>query len=146
MNHLSAALLLLAATTEAFVVQQPSSTIHKNNNPQQQAAPLTVCQMAEFNTAGMWNAGNSFGKGQFVYYKSLKSWMSPFPEEDKAAFPEIFSLPKGLYEVTLESPLGIVFEEIVRIKTNWPKKKNEMRKNMKKKKETKSHKNIKPIN
>ena len=38
--------------------------------------------------------------------------MSPFPEEDKQAYPEIFTLPKGCYEVDLEKPLGIIFEEI----------------------------------
>jgi len=38
--------------------------------------------------------------------------MSPFPQEDKDAFPEVFNLPKGTYEVSLLKPLGIVFEEI----------------------------------
>lgn len=61
---------------------------------------------------GMWGAGLSFGKGQFVYYKSFESFMKPFTEEDRKAFPEIFSIPKGVYEVSMTKPLGIVFEEI----------------------------------
>ena len=38
--------------------------------------------------------------------------MDVFPDEDRQASPEIFQLPKGLYEVRLPKPLGIVFEEI----------------------------------
>lgn len=38
--------------------------------------------------------------------------MNPFPQEDRSAYPEIFNLPEGLYEVALNKPLGIVFEEI----------------------------------
>lgn len=38
--------------------------------------------------------------------------MKPFPEEDRKAYPEVFNFPKGLYEVRLEKPLGIIFEEI----------------------------------
>lgn len=38
--------------------------------------------------------------------------MSPFTDEDRAAYPEIFSMPKGVYEVGMVRPLGIVFEEI----------------------------------
>jgi hypothetical protein len=38
--------------------------------------------------------------------------MKPFPAQDRQAFPEIFSLPAGLYEVQLNKPLGIIFEEI----------------------------------
>jgi len=38
--------------------------------------------------------------------------MKPFPAEDREEFPEVFNLPKGLYEVRLLKPLGIVFEEI----------------------------------
>ena len=59
----------------------------------------------------MWNAGLSFGKGQFKFYKSFHEWMSVFPEEDRLSYPETFQLPKGVYEVSLKKPLGIVFEE-----------------------------------
>lgn len=38
--------------------------------------------------------------------------MRPFTDEDKADFPEVFNLPKGVYEVSMTKPLGIVFEEI----------------------------------
>ena len=38
--------------------------------------------------------------------------MSPFSDEDKVDFPELFRLPKGVYEVSMLKPLGIVFEEI----------------------------------
>jgi len=61
---------------------------------------------------GMWGSGLNFGKGDFVYYKSFNSYMKPFSEEDRQAFPEIFNIPKGVYEVSMTKPLGIVFEEI----------------------------------
>ena len=38
--------------------------------------------------------------------------MSPFTDEDKADFPDLFTLPKGVYEVSMTKPLGIIFEEI----------------------------------
>jgi hypothetical protein len=62
-------------------------------------------------TGFMWNAGLSFGKGQFKFYKGFNEYMSVFPEEDQLTFPETFQLPKGLSEVKLKKPLGIVFEE-----------------------------------
>jgi len=37
--------------------------------------------------------------------------MAPFPDEDKASYPEMFRLPPGCYETKLPSPLGIAFEE-----------------------------------
>jgi len=102
--------LLLATVADcitAFILSSPATTSNKNSA----SPPLTVCH-AEFNVAGMWNRGLNFGKGTFKFYNGFESWMSVFPDEDKAAFPEIFNLPKGLYEVDLEKPLGIVFEEI----------------------------------
>jgi hypothetical protein len=60
----------------------------------------------------MWNRGLSFGKGDFKFYRGFDAWMDVFPEEDKLRYPEIFNFPKGLYEVQLSKPLGIVFEEI----------------------------------
>ena len=65
-----------------------------------------------FDTSFMWNRGLNFGKGQFKFYRSFDDFMSVFPAEDQAAFPEIFNLPAGVYEVNLPKPLGIVFEEI----------------------------------
>lgn len=60
----------------------------------------------------MWNRGLNFGKGDFKFYRSFEDMMSVFPAEDRAAYPEVFNLPKGVYEVSLPKPLGIVFEEI----------------------------------
>lgn len=64
------------------------------------------------NTSFMWNAGLSYGKGSFAFYRSFNDMMKVFPDEDRKAYPEIFNLPKGVYEVRLNKPLGIVFEEI----------------------------------
>jgi hypothetical protein len=69
------------------------------------------CQSAAFDTAPFWNAGLSFGKGNFKFYKNFDSWMSVFTQKDRDAFPEIFQFPPGVYEVGLTKPLGIVFEE-----------------------------------
>ena len=38
--------------------------------------------------------------------------MRVFTDEDKAAFPEVFNMPKGVFEVSMTKPLGIIFEEI----------------------------------
>jgi len=77
---------------------------------QQNARSRTICNA--FSTAGMWNAGLSYGKGQFRFYEGFEKWMSPFPKEDREAFPEVFNIPKGAYEIILTKPLGIIFEEI----------------------------------
>mmetsp|Transcript_28900 Transcript_28900/g.61028 ORF Transcript_28900/g.61028 Transcript_28900/m.61028 type:complete len:211 (+) Transcript_28900:135-767(+) len=61
---------------------------------------------------GIWNTGNSFGKGEFRFYEGLDSYMKPFPDEDREMYPEMFKLPKGVYEVPLAKPCGILFEEI----------------------------------
>ena len=67
---------------------------------------------AELVVPGMWSGGLNFGKGEFRFYRSFGSFMSPFTEEDRQAFPEAFNLPEGVYEVSMVKPLGIVFEEI----------------------------------
>jgi hypothetical protein len=67
---------------------------------------------SSIDTRFMWNAGLSFGKGDFAFYANFDRFMSPFPHQDKDANPDIFNLPKGVYEVILPKPLGIVFEEI----------------------------------
>ena len=61
---------------------------------------------------GIWNTGNDFGKGKFRFYEGLDSYMKPFPDEDRELYPEMFKLPKGVYEVPLAKPCGILFEEI----------------------------------
>lgn len=38
--------------------------------------------------------------------------MEPFPDEDRELYPAMFKLPKGVYEVSLRRPCGILFEEI----------------------------------
>ena len=107
MNLISTLLFLGALDVATAFVVAPTTT----TNAKIHEVPLTVCH-SEFNTAGMWNRGLNFGKGTFKFYKNFNDWMSPFPAEDKAAFPEIFTLPKGTYEVDLAKPLGIIFEEI----------------------------------
>ena len=67
---------------------------------------------AAISTSGLWNAGLSYGKGPFRFYEDFDTWISPFPEEDRKEFPEIFNIPKGVYEISLRTPLGIIFEEI----------------------------------
>mmetsp|Transcript_59270 Transcript_59270/g.156043 ORF Transcript_59270/g.156043 Transcript_59270/m.156043 type:complete len:210 (-) Transcript_59270:766-1395(-) len=54
---------------------------------------------------------DGFGKGPFKFYNDFDSFMSPFPDEDREEYPEMFILPKGVYEVSLQKPLGIAFEE-----------------------------------
>jgi PDZ domain len=96
------ALFLRLAPVIAFSMDNVSRwTVHRYDTS---LAALTV--------PGMWGAGLNFGKGEFVYYKSFESFMKPFSAEDREAFPEIFNIPKGVYEVCMTKPLGIVFEEI----------------------------------
>ena len=104
-------LLLVGATVCLYNVQ---SFTTRQTLPAHHATvmPTTRCYAtAGIQTGFMWNAGLNFGKGQFKFYKSFNEWMSVFPEEDRAAYPETFQLPKGVYEVSLKKPLGIVFEE-----------------------------------
>jgi hypothetical protein len=97
------AILSCLGATHAFVVRPQV-------NP---AFPRTAsCCHASFSTSGLWNAGLNFGKGEFRFYRSFDDFMSPFPKEDRDAYPEIFTLPEGVYEVSLSKPLGIIFEEI----------------------------------
>lgn len=97
----------LLATTKGFVVPsvQPSMT-------RQVLGGRDVSCRASFSTSGMWTSGLNFGKGSFSFYKGFENFMSPFAPKDKEEFPELFTLPKGVYEVSLPKPLGIVFEEI----------------------------------
>jgi hypothetical protein len=83
-----------------FVLPSPSSCSRSETS----CHALTV--------PGMWGSGLNFGKGDFAFYRSFDSYMRPFTQEDREAFPEVFNIPKGVYEVSLTRPLGIVFEEI----------------------------------
>ncbi|KAL3897303.1 MAG: hypothetical protein SGPRY_013081, partial [Prymnesium sp.] len=58
------------------------------------------------------NSGLDFGKGEFTRYNGFDAFMTPFPDEDRELYPEMFRLPDGVYEVALERPLGIAFEEV----------------------------------
>lgn len=73
-------------------------------------ASSTACHA--LTVPGMWGSGLNFGKGDFAFYRGFDAFMKPFTQEDREAFPEIFNIPKGVYEVSLTKPLGIVFEEI----------------------------------
>ena len=54
---------------------------------------------------------DGFGKGPFKFYNSFEETMRPFPDEDREMYPEMFKLPDGVYEIALQRPLGIAFEE-----------------------------------
>eukprot|EP00545_Synedropsis_sp_CCMP1620_P008075 CAMPEP_0119013448 /NCGR_PEP_ID=MMETSP1176-20130426/8456_1 /TAXON_ID=265551 /ORGANISM="Synedropsis recta cf, Strain CCMP1620" /LENGTH=210 /DNA_ID=CAMNT_0006966539 /DNA_START=46 /DNA_END=678 /DNA_ORIENTATION=- len=103
MSMITTLFLLLAVTANAFVVNPSAAAATRSKS---------VALNSEFQTRSMWNDGNNFGKGTFRFYKNFESWMGVFPQEDREAYPEIFSLPKGTYEVGMNKPLGIVFEEI----------------------------------
>ena len=109
-----------------FMVSNPL-VVHRTQNQQQQLQLLpkgTISSIAvlrnqrqsalhaAFDASGMWPNGLSYGKGPFRFYKSFDSYMSVFSEQDRQAYPEVFNLPKGTYEVIMTKPLGIVFEEI----------------------------------
>ena len=74
---------LLAATlacTEAFTSSTGAFGLNRSKQNE-----MIRCQAVSFDTSGMWNAGLSYGKGEFKFYKSLEEWMKPFPEEDREA-------------------------------------------------------------
>jgi hypothetical protein len=52
-----------------------------------------------------------FGKGFGSYYSGWDDFVSEYPEADRAAYPSLFVLPDGCYEVELDKPLGIAFIE-----------------------------------
>jgi hypothetical protein len=96
----------------AFLIHPITTTTTTFHSQYTKTTKCTCCYATTgIQTGFMWNAGLSFGKGQFKFYKSFNEWMSVFPEEDRAAYPETFQLPTGVYEVSLKKPLGIVFEE-----------------------------------
>lgn len=104
---------------QAFAMKNPKTGVVPTRPPSPPAvasssSSSTTCLQAtsSIDTRFMWNAGLSYGKGDFAFYTSFDRFMRVFPQEDKDANPEIFNLPKGVYEVALEKPLGIVFEEI----------------------------------
>jgi len=77
---------------------------------------------------------DGFGKGPFRHFSNFREFMcarlqrdaaaahsplrrprrarrSVFPDEDRQLYPEMFAFPLGVYEVCLQRPLGIQFEE-----------------------------------
>jgi hypothetical protein len=92
--------LSVVASVAAFVVNQPGNAQRFDTSCNGLSVP------------GMWGSGLNFGKGSFIFYRSFNNFLDPFEEKDREAFPEIFSLPKGVTEVSLTKPLGIIFEEI----------------------------------
>lgn len=115
---LAAFLICLAGSSQAFLRAHhqrylsptrrgPTTTTTCPNG--YTSSTLTATQI---DTSFMWNRGLNFGKGDFKFYNSFDDIMSVFPPQDRAAYPDVFTLPPGLYEVVLSKPLGIVFEEI----------------------------------
>eukprot|EP00593_Proboscia_inermis_P016244 CAMPEP_0171325598 /NCGR_PEP_ID=MMETSP0816-20121228/116907_1 /TAXON_ID=420281 /ORGANISM="Proboscia inermis, Strain CCAP1064/1" /LENGTH=218 /DNA_ID=CAMNT_0011824809 /DNA_START=496 /DNA_END=1152 /DNA_ORIENTATION=+ len=72
----------------------------------------TSTNLKAVQASGLWNAGNKFGKGPFRYYDGFDKWMEPFPQTDRDAMPEYFQIPEGAYEIIMNKPCGIVFEEM----------------------------------
>lgn len=102
--------LLASTTTAAFAPPQLFGTT--TDRPRTSTSISRPLQATAIDTSFMWNRGLNFGKGQFKFYKGFDQWMSVFPEEDRKEYPEVFNFPAGVYEVELEKPLGVVFEEI----------------------------------
>ena len=109
-------LLCFVPVTFGFMVSNPQSLHQKHDLRPTGIIPVRHQKQsalhAAFDASGMWPNGLGFGKGPFRFYKSFESWMSVFSEQDRQAYPELFNLPKGSYEVIMTKPLGIVFEEI----------------------------------
>ena len=97
-------------TTDAFTAVGSTSTSGSARTTVTTAT--TTLHASPVTVPGMWGSGLNFGKGDFSFYRSFESFMKPFPAEDREAFPEVFQIPKGVYEVSLTRPLGIIFEEI----------------------------------
>jgi PDZ domain len=100
--------LSILSFTESFVVN-PISIAQCRLFPEK---PTSSRLEASVETSFMWNRGLNFGKGNFKFYDGFEKWMSVFPEQDRQSNPDVFSFPKGVYEVKLTKPLGIVFEEL----------------------------------
>lgn len=99
-------LLGLVVSVRGFVIVHPLiAPIHHTY-----AGESTSC-LSALATSGLWNNGLSYGKGPFRFYYDFESWIEPFPLEDRQAYPELFNLPDGVYEISLPKPLGIVFED-----------------------------------
>lgn len=96
--------LLAALLSAAEGFSLPTATIQQHRDRSSSSSLNAV--------NGIWNTAGDFGKGKFRFYEGLDSYMKPFPDEDRELYPEQFKLPKGVYEVPLAKPCGILFEEI----------------------------------
>ena len=56
---------------------------------------------------------DGFGKGEFKFYDGFEKFMTPFPDEDRVQFPEMFRLPENVYEVSLERPLALLSKRLL---------------------------------
>mmetsp|Transcript_13835 Transcript_13835/g.31718 ORF Transcript_13835/g.31718 Transcript_13835/m.31718 type:complete len:215 (-) Transcript_13835:16-660(-) len=56
-------------------------------------------------------AAMEFGKGFGSYYSGWDNLCKEYPEIDRTTYPALFRLPDQCYEVELDKPLGIAFEE-----------------------------------
>jgi len=45
------------------------------------------------------------------FYEGFDKWAAEYPQIDRDTYPELFKLPDKCYEVILDKPLGIAFEE-----------------------------------
>lgn len=104
--HILLILATVASCSTAFVTSGSS-----NGLAVRPTSPAATSSSALFSDV-TWNNGNNYGKGQFTFYKGFDEWMKPFPAEDRELYPEMFQMPKGVYEVRMAKPLGIVFEEM----------------------------------
>ena len=93
----------------ALITIAPSFALHLPISLRRGAPPPRVPTPSMQHSVG-WDG---FGKGEFRFYETFDTFMSPFPDEDRELYPEMFRLPDGVYEVALQRPLGIAFEENV---------------------------------
>ena len=72
------------------------------------AHAMMVCTPARASAPRATAVRMDFGDS---FYSGFDAWAAEYPQEDRDAYPELFKLPKNCYEVILEKPLGIAFEE-----------------------------------
>ena len=85
--------LILSTSAAALAVQSPLAQRlqHGQSTPLIARASGPVMQHSK--------GWDGFGKGPFKYYADFNSFMAAFEsEEDRAAYPEMFALPAGVYE------------------------------------------------
>ena len=110
-------LLILSSTAAALAVQSPLVQRLQGGHaitPVVGHAAMPISGRTSSPVMQHSKGWDGFGKGPFKYYSDFNSFMAAFEdEEDRAAYPEMFALPPGVYEVETPRPLGIAFEEIV---------------------------------